>query len=97
MKRNVPLMIAMLGGLIMMIQYFIPHQASQDVFDYYTEWAPLVGSFALILGVGSITRVHVHKIRAKAPNWPFSLCGSHPPVPDAALRLLPAGVDRWRH
>ncbi len=73
MKRNVPLMIAMIGGLLMMIQYFIPHQASQDVFNYYTEWAPLVGSFALILGVGSITRVHVHKIRVNAPNWPFSL------------------------
>ncbi|MDM7994018.1 MAG: hypothetical protein QUS11_12000 [Candidatus Fermentibacter sp.] len=72
MKRNVPLMIALLGGLLMIIQYFIPHQASQDVFNYYTEWAPLVGAFALILGVGSITRVHVHKIRARAPNWPYS-------------------------
>ena len=72
MKRNVPLMIALLGGLLMIFQYFIPHQASQDVFNYYTEWAPLVGAFALILGVGSITRVHFHKIRAKAPNWPFS-------------------------
>lgn len=72
MKRNVPLMIAMIGGILMMVQYFIPHQISQDVFDYYTEWAPLVGSFALILGVGSLTRVHVHRIRAQAPNWKFS-------------------------
>lgn len=72
MKRNVPLMIAMIGGLVMIIQYFIPHRISQNVFDYYTEWAPLVGSFALILGVGSITRVHVYKIRAKATNWPYS-------------------------
>jgi hypothetical protein len=71
-KRNVPLMIAMIGGMLMMVQYFIPHRISQDVFDYYTEWAPLVGSFALILGVGSLSRVHIHKIRAKAPNWQFS-------------------------
>jgi hypothetical protein len=66
-------MIALFGGVIMIIQYFIPHQISQDVFDYYTSWVPLVGTFALILGIGSITRVHLHKIRAKAPNWPFSL------------------------
>ncbi len=66
-------MIALFGGVIMIIQYFIPHQISQDVFDYYTSWVPLVGTFALILGVGSITRVHMHKIRAKAPNWPYSL------------------------
>lgn len=72
MKRTVPMMIAMIGGIVMMIQYFIPHQMSVDVFNYYTEWAPLVGSFALVLGVGSLTRVHIHKIRAKAPNWPYS-------------------------
>jgi len=71
-KRTVPLFIVMVGGILMMVQYFIPHQASQTVFDMYTEWAPIVGAFALILGIGSLTRVHTHKIRRKAPHWPFS-------------------------
>ena len=65
-------MIVMVGGILMMIQYFIPHQASQTIFGYYTEWAPIVGAFALILGVGSLTRVHSHKIRRKAKNWQYS-------------------------
>lgn len=72
MKRTVPLMIVMVGGILMMIQYFIPHQYSQVVFDNYTEWAPIVGAFALLLGVGSLTRVHSHRIKRKAPNWPYS-------------------------
>ncbi len=65
-------MIVLVGGLLMMVQYFIPHQYSQAVFNSYTEWAPIVGAFALILGVGSLTRVHSHKIRRKAKNWQYS-------------------------
>ncbi len=65
-------MIVMVGGILMIIQYFIPHQYSQAVFNSYTEWAPIVAAFALILGVGSLTRVHSHKIRRKAKNWQYS-------------------------
>lgn len=65
-------MIVMVGGILMMIQYFVPHQYSQVVFNNYTQWAPIVGAFALVLGVGSLTRVHSHKIRRKAKNWQYS-------------------------
>ena len=72
MKRTVPLMIVMVGGILMIIQYFIPHQYSIILFDNYVEWAPIVGAFALILGVGSLTRLHSHKIRRRAKNWQYS-------------------------
>ena len=65
-------MIVMVGGILMMLQYFIPHQYSQVIFNNYLEWAPIVGAFALILGVGSLTRLHTHKIRRKAKNWQYS-------------------------
>ena len=72
MKRSVPLAIVMVGGILFMIQYFIPHQYSQTLFDRYTEWVPVIGAFALLLGVGSLTRLHSHKIKRKAQNWPYS-------------------------
>jgi hypothetical protein len=72
-KRTVPLMITLVGGLVLIIQYFIPHQISQSVFDYYTSWAPIVAAFALILGVGSITRLHFHKMRIHDKHWQYSL------------------------
>jgi len=65
-------MIVMVGGILMMLQYFIPHQISQTIFAYYTDWAPIIVAFALILGVGSLTRIHSHKIRRKAKNWQYS-------------------------
>lgn len=72
MKRTVPLMIVMVGGILMIIQYFIPHQYSAKVFEVYSDWVPIVAAFALILGVGSLTRVHSHKIRRKSKNWQYS-------------------------
>ena len=72
MKRSVPLAIVMVGGILFIIQYFIPHQYSQTLFDRYTEWVPVIGAFALLLGVGSLTRLHSHKIKRKAQNWPYS-------------------------
>lgn len=93
MKRTVPLMIVLVGGVLMIIQYFIPHQISQDIFDNYTIWVPIIGAFALILGVGSLSRLHGHKVRNKAPNWPYSLAVLLPMylLPVFAL-LLPASV-----
>ncbi len=93
MKRTVPLMIVLVGGVLMIIQYFIPHQISQDIFDNYTIWVPIIGAFALILGVGSLSRLHGHKVRNKAPNWPYSLAVLVPMylLPVFAL-LLPASV-----
>lgn len=93
MKRTVPLMIVLVGGVLMIIQYFIPHQISQDIFDNYTIWVPIIGAFALVLGVGSLSRLHGHKVRNKAPNWPYSLAVLLPMylLPVFAL-LLPVSV-----
>jgi hypothetical protein len=66
-------MIVLVGGVLMIIQYFVPHQVSQEIYNYYLDWIVIVGSFALILGVGSLLRIHSHKVRRKAPNWPYSL------------------------
>lgn len=98
MKRNVPLLMVVVGGILMIVQYFIPHQASQTVYDYYLEWVPIVAAFALILGVGSLLRIHTHKIRRKAKNWPYSLAIILPIfiVPIFALMLpgsLGGGLD----
>lgn len=86
-------MIVLVGGVLMIIQYFIPHRISQDIFDNYTIWVPIIGAFALILGVGSLTRLHGHKVRNKAPNWPYSLAVLLPMylLPVFAL-LLPVSV-----
>lgn len=86
-------MIVLVGGVLMIFQYFIPHRISQDIFDNYTIWIPIIGAFALVLGVGSLTRLHGHRVRNRAPNWPYSLAVIVPIylMPIFAL-LLPTSV-----
>jgi hypothetical protein len=100
-KRNIPLAIVMVGGILMIIQYFIPHQYSQAVFDTYTEWGPIVGVFALILGIGSLIRVHSHKIKRRAKNWQYSYAVLIPllamPLFGLILPVLGGGAQGTRY
>ena len=47
MKRSVPLAICLVMGIVMMIQFFVPHPASVAFYDLTTKWIRIVGAFAL--------------------------------------------------
>ncbi|RLC48278.1 MAG: hypothetical protein DRH57_02490 [Candidatus Cloacimonadota bacterium] len=72
MKRQLPLIIVIGLGFLFVIHVFVPHPISQDFFDWFQKWIKVISPFALSLGIMSLTTVHYHKIKKKAPNWPYS-------------------------
>ncbi len=72
MKRRIPLLIVLVLGIIMIIQFFIPHAISKDLFMNFLDWEMVIGIFAFVLGLGSIVLHHVEKIRRKQEHWPYS-------------------------
>ncbi len=73
MKRQIPLLIVVILGFLFVAHVFIPHPISQSFYyDWYQKWIKVVSPFALFLGIMSLTTVHYHKIKRKAPNWPYS-------------------------
>ncbi|MBN2541359.1 hypothetical protein JXI42_00680 [bacterium] len=72
-KRQIPLAIAFLAGLIFAIQYFVPHRVSQTIFDWYTDWGIVIGAFGAILGFYSISRLHITKITKRREGWLYSV------------------------
>ncbi|MCK4255844.1 hypothetical protein KAX35_03065 [candidate division WOR-3 bacterium] len=78
MKRQIPLLITFIVGIVMVVQYFIPRQPFAGLFDTFNQWFLIIAVFALILGLMNLVRLHVQKLRRMKGGWGYSiilLCG----------------------
>ncbi len=60
-------------GLLMIVQFLVPHAVSRDVSDHASSWLIIIGAFAFVLGVASLIRVHGDRLRRRSADWPYSL------------------------
>jgi hypothetical protein len=61
MKKQLPILIVFITGLIMVVQYFVPHAASEFLFTYANDFVIVIGILALPLGIFSLMRGTVIK------------------------------------
>lgn len=73
LRRQLPLLITMITGLVFAGQYYVPHPASEALLTSATKWLQIIGGFALVLGVTSLFHQHAAKIRRKEEGWGYSL------------------------
>jgi len=69
MKREIPLMIVTVTGIIMFVQYFIPSNFSEDVFTFLQDWVMIIGILSLPLGIWSLVKANTQKL--KVPDERF--------------------------
>lgn len=72
LRRQLPLLITFVAGIVFAAQYYVPHPASEEMLTTVNKWIQIIGGFALVLGVTSLFHVHAVKIRRKEPGWGFS-------------------------
>jgi hypothetical protein len=73
MKRQIPLALVFIFGVILIVQYFVPHEKSEWIFEFLMDWIYIIGIFALALGIWSLIRVSWDKIRLRRENWQYSV------------------------
>ncbi|OGL42920.1 MAG: hypothetical protein A2161_02495 [Candidatus Schekmanbacteria bacterium RBG_13_48_7] len=73
MKRDIPLIIVFITGIIMAFSDFIPHQSIQTVREFFMSWLQIIGVLAVGLGLVSLVHVNVVKVKRKAHGWGYSL------------------------
>lgn len=55
-----------------MVQFFIPHRASQQAYRTILDWYRIVFAFSLVLGTGSLIKMHWAKISRQKEGWGYS-------------------------
>jgi hypothetical protein len=73
MRRELPLAICFIMGIIMAVQFFIPHRYSQWLFDNMLKWLIIVLTFAMILGIGNLVKLHIQKVQRRRRDWLYSI------------------------
>ncbi len=71
-RRQLPLLITFVTGVVFALQYYVPHPASEAMLTSVTKWLQIIGGFALVLGVTSLFHLHAVKIRRREPGWGYS-------------------------
>lgn len=72
MRRQVPLILCFVFGVVMMLTQFSPHSFSQGVYEEVLSWALIISPFMLVLGTVTLIQTHVARIRRRTEHWLYS-------------------------
>jgi len=73
MKLRLPLILCFLCGIVMIMQFFIPHPPFTKMYNTMLEWGIIIGIPALVIGLSSLFKLHLTRIVRKTPNMPYSI------------------------
>ncbi|MBT8485422.1 MAG: hypothetical protein HKO59_01970 [Phycisphaerales bacterium] len=90
MKRNIPLLVAMIAGFVMIVAYFIPY--TEDWGEVVGIWFDILAAIAFILGGGNLMKVHLSKVSDRAAGWAYSVITLAAFLFTLAVGLLKIGV-----
>lgn len=72
MKRQVPLALCFLFGIVMIITQFSPHPFSQWLYKEVISWVLIIAPFALVLATITLIQTHVARIQRNTIHWQYS-------------------------
>lgn len=73
LRRQLPLLITFVTGIMFAMQYYVPHPLSEAALTTVTNWLQIIGLFALVLGITSLFHIHAVKIRRQEAGWGYSV------------------------
>jgi len=71
-RRQIPLVIALVAGLFGALSYVIMDPVIQGLREQMLAWLRLLSAFAIGLGIASFLRNHGNKMIRQVPGWAFN-------------------------
>ena len=72
MRRQVPLILCFVFGIVMIFTQFIPHSISQSLHQEVRQWYLIIFPFALVFSSIALIRTHIMRIRRRTEHWRYS-------------------------
>ena len=73
MKREVPLVITIVTGIVIIVTFVIPHSPFGTLQDRLTNWFIIVSGFTTLLGLDSLIQYHLVRIRDRRKESGYSI------------------------
>ncbi|MCI0406586.1 MAG: hypothetical protein L0Z48_08400 [candidate division Zixibacteria bacterium] len=93
MRKEIPLLIMLVCGVFMAVQFFVPHELPALIYQNLNKTVQVVGAVALVLGIVSLLSLHFAKISRRQPGYGYSYILIAFFFMMAASGFLPANVN----
>jgi hypothetical protein len=73
MRREVPLIITAITGIVFVIQYFVPHPPFNRLGALFSDWFSIVAACAIVLGSLNLLLISSKKAARRKEDWGYAL------------------------
>ncbi|HVP06458.1 MAG TPA: hypothetical protein VMS71_01350 [Candidatus Acidoferrum sp.] len=73
MRRQIPVLITGIVGVILVLQYFIPHPPFNRMANWSSDWFSIVAAFAIWLGALNLFKTSLEKIYSRKGEWGYAI------------------------
>jgi len=73
MRREIPILIAIVVGFVYVIAFFVPHPPLNKFQDWGNDWIQIIAGFAILLGVLNLLKTSLEKIYKKSKGWGYAV------------------------
>lgn len=71
-KRQLPLAVTFVVGILLIAQFYVPHRISDDLYSRVQTWIEIVSGFALMMGAAVLLQMHGSKMLRRQAGWGYS-------------------------
>jgi len=73
MRREIPLVITGIVGIVFVLQYFIPHYPFNRMNGWFSDWFSIVQACAIVLGALNLMLISIQKVFGRKKDWGYAL------------------------
>ncbi len=73
MRREVPVLITGIVGVVFVVQYFIPHFPFSKMVDWFSDWFSIIAACAIWMGVLNLFKLSLQSIYQRKDDWWYSV------------------------